>query len=88
MANRLKDTAHILKQNFENIVIGEHGKVFKITLNRPKKLNALDNPTVKELLSLVPVLPNYHAIWLDGAGGKAFCAGGDIKSQIQPGATD
>ena len=27
--------------------------------------------------------PDVHAIILKGAGGKAFCAGGDVKGMVQ-----
>ena len=27
--------------------------------------------------------PDVHAILLKGAGGKAFCAGGDVKGMVQ-----
>ena len=29
------------------------------------------------------VSPDVHAIVLKGAGGKAFCAGGDVKGMVQ-----
>ena len=54
-----------------------------ITLNRPAALNALSLSMIKDLrsaLSRFAVDPNVHAILIQGAGGKAFCAGGDIRA--------
>lgn len=57
-----------------------------ITLNRPKALNALNtsmvtkiNPKLKEYESKV------RMVIVQGAGGKAFCAGGDVKSITENG---
>ena len=51
-----------------------------ITLNRPKALNALNLPMIDEMY---PVLKkwsqeNLDMIIIEGAGTKAFCAGGDV----------
>jgi len=58
-------------------------KVCKVILNKPKALNALD-------LEMIRILKPEAELWnttsdarvalFKGAGGKAFCAGGDIKS--------
>ncbi|HEY7242423.1 MAG TPA: enoyl-CoA hydratase-related protein [Xanthobacteraceae bacterium] len=53
-----------------------------ITLNRPQALNALDVPA-KELLGAIwqelADDPAVHVAVIAGAGGRAFCAGSDIK---------
>ena len=51
-----------------------------ITLNRPKSLNALNLPMINEMY---PVLKkwsqeNLDMVIIEGAGTKAFCAGGDV----------
>jgi len=58
--------------------------VGKITLNRPKALNAL---TLEMIRSLTPLLRSWadpasgvKMVIVRGAGDKAFCAGGDIKA--------
>ena len=54
-----------------------------ITLNRPAALNALSLDMIKDLRSVLSRFaadPNVHAILIQGAGGKAFCAGGDIRA--------
>ncbi|KAK9878938.1 hypothetical protein WA026_003759 [Henosepilachna vigintioctopunctata] len=53
-----------------------------ITLNRPKVLNALDLSMVRKI---VPALKNWEkenktCVIIKGAGGKSFCAGGDVKN--------
>lgn len=69
------------------LVEGAHHTV--LTLNRPKALNALDGPMcqgIKDLLlrwkrtshSEQPLV-----FVVKGAGGKAFCAGGDVKTVWQ-----
>lgn len=65
----------------------ENGKSIAIaTLNSERSLNALSLPMV-ELLE--PKLkewrddPQVAAVWLQGAGDKAFCAGGDIVAMYK-----
>lgn len=58
----------------------EHG-VLTLTLNRPDKLNALDQTMVDALhlaLDLYEQNPQVHALVLTGAGRRAFAAGADI----------
>ncbi|MFK3936963.1 enoyl-CoA hydratase/isomerase family protein [Alkalihalobacillus sp. NPDC078783] len=53
-----------------------------ITLNREKALNSLSSSMVKvinETLQAWRVADDVHLVLLEGAGEKAFCAGGDIK---------
>ncbi len=57
-----------------------------ITLNRPGALNALSLDMILELRSLLrgyAADPQIHAVLLEGAGDKAFCAGGDIRALYQ-----
>lgn len=57
-----------------------------ITLNRPKALNALNTSMVKKI---IPKLKEYESkvrmVIVQGAGDKAFCAGGDVKSITENG---
>ncbi|KAF0766922.1 3-hydroxyisobutyryl-CoA hydrolase, mitochondrial [Aphis craccivora] len=57
-----------------------------ITLNRPKALNALNLSMVAKIR---PKLKEYESqvrmVIVQGAGGKAFCAGGDVKSIVEKG---
>jgi len=57
-----------------------------ITLNRPAALNALSYEMILELdkqLREYAIDPNVRAVLIKGAGEKAFCAGGDIRSLHQ-----
>ncbi|XP_022130599.1 3-hydroxyisobutyryl-CoA hydrolase, mitochondrial [Pieris rapae] len=54
-----------------------------ITLNRPKALNSLNTSMVTKLLQQLRDWENNKSLVIvKGAGEKAFCAGGDVKSAI------
>src|SRR5476651_1109828 len=58
-------------------------RIGHLTLNRPAGLNAIDLPMVRALQRQLDDWAqddNIHAVVLRGAGEKAFCAGGDIRS--------
>ena len=68
--------------NFENILISKENNLATITINRPKKLNALNKTTIKELSEAFLTLEedvNVKVIVLTGSGEKAFVAGADIS---------
>ncbi len=53
-----------------------------VTINRPDKLNALNEEVLDELVEVFKELstnPNAKAVMLTGAGDKSFVAGADIK---------
>jgi enoyl-CoA hydratase/carnithine racemase len=56
-----------------------------VTLNRPEAANALDTQMGLDLFEVFDgfcAAPNRHrCIVITGAGGKAFCAGGDLKQR-------
>jgi enoyl-CoA hydratase len=59
------------------------GRVGRITLNRPRALNALDHDMVRTIGAVLEEWrddPAVHAVVIDGVGGRAFCAGGDIRA--------
>jgi len=67
-----------------DFIVKENARI--ISLNRPKALNALNHPMVKEMR---PQLEQWKSedigvIIIRGEGGKAFCAGGDIKDLTLP----
>ena len=54
-----------------------------ITLNRPAALNALSHTMVREMYTQLQAWardPSIYAVVVKGAGGKAFCAGGDVRA--------
>lgn len=60
------------------------GAVATLTLNRPDKLNPLDNATISYLRDLVTDLearPELRVVRVTGAG-KAFSAGGDLAGYV------
>lgn len=63
-----------------NIDFIESDSFLKIVLNRPKALNSLNLQMIKDLASNLEVISANKAFWVEGAGGKAFCAGGDVKA--------
>lgn len=68
--------------NYENIYIEEENNIATITINRPKKLNALNKRTIKELHTAFKELdedPETKVIIVTGSGEKAFVAGADIS---------
>ncbi|KIZ00052.1 3-hydroxy-isobutyryl CoA hydrolase, partial [Monoraphidium neglectum] len=58
----------------------------EITLNRPAALNALNINMIRRLLRVYAEWgrpgSGVNCIVVRGAGGKAFCAGGDVKSNV------
>ena len=67
---------------YENILVENQGAISKITINRPKQLNALNGVTIAELSDAFKAAESdmqIRAIIITGAGDKAFVAGADIK---------
>lgn len=68
--------------NFENILVHRKNNLAQITINRPKKLNALNKATINELSLAFKDLEDDNSIRviiLTGSGEKAFVAGADIS---------
>lgn len=66
----------------ENILIEINDGIGIITINRPSKLNALNQQTISELhiaFKDLDVNKKVKVIIITGSGGKAFVAGADIK---------
>ncbi len=65
-----------------DVLVREQGSLRRITLNRPQALNAI---TLDMALTMTTLLrswssdPAVDAVLLDGAGERAFCAGGDLR---------
>ncbi|WP_260958558.1 enoyl-CoA hydratase/isomerase family protein [Pseudomonas citri] len=65
------------------VLVEVRNHIGHLTLNRPAGLNALTLDMVRRLqqqLDAWALDPQIRAVVLRGAGGKAFCAGGDIRS--------
>ncbi len=66
---------------FKNLLTEKKESVLVVTINRPDKLNALNDETLTELKSLFESLQNdksINVVIITGAGQKAFVAGADI----------
>jgi enoyl-CoA hydratase/carnithine racemase len=76
-------TTPLSSDNDDEIIIRTEGRAGRITLNRPKALNAL---TYDQILAMSAVLERWRdddavqLVILDGAGDRALCAGGDVLS--------
>jgi enoyl-CoA hydratase len=67
----------------DEIIIRREGRAGRITLNRPKALNALTYPQIGAISAALEAWRADDAIGLvvlDGAGDRALCAGGDVLS--------
>ena len=67
--------------SYQNLLIEKRDAVAIVTVNRPDKLNALNDRTMEELdaaFTALAVDPETRGVILTGAGEKAFVAGADI----------
>lgn len=68
--------------SYENLLYKTENRITYITVNRPKKLNALNRETLGELHNAFAKAQQYdqtRVIILTGSGEKAFVAGADIS---------
>ena len=65
----------------EPVIAAREGVLTRITLNRPRAINALTLEMFERLTRALAVAERdgSRAILLDGAGERGFCVGGDIK---------
>lgn len=72
--------------SYENILLEQlAGNVYKLTVNRPKVLNALNAATLLEIVAAMDVVAQdstARVLLVTGSGEKSFVAGADI-SQMQ-----
>ena len=76
---------------FENLLIKTENNITTISINRPKKLNALNIKTFEEIANAVKLNvlnEKTKCIIITGVGDKAFIAGADIKEFIDYNASD
>jgi enoyl-CoA hydratase/carnithine racemase len=70
------------------ILLKREGGLARLTINRPQALNAL---TLENYRCFAPALaalgkdPKVRAVVVRGAGGRAFCAGGDVRAVYEAG---
>lgn len=67
----------------DEVLIRREGRAGHITMNRPKALNALTYGMVGHIWNALSAWQNddtVELVLLDGAGDRALCAGGDVRS--------
>jgi enoyl-CoA hydratase len=67
---------------FKNLRLEKEGTLAILTIDRPDRLNAIDNATVEEIdsaLTDIETDKDLRVLILTGAGEKAFVAGADIR---------
>ncbi|MBL8729144.1 MAG: enoyl-CoA hydratase/isomerase family protein [Planctomycetes bacterium] len=75
----------------QNVRLERDGHLAVVVVNRPAKLNALDDQTIAELDAVFAALDaddGVGAVVLTGAGDKAFVAGADIAVLAKQGVLD
>lgn len=66
-----------------SVIVSQQGRTGHILLNRPRTLNALDLGMIRDIagtLAAWAIDPHVYAVVIEGAGERAFCAGGDIRA--------
>ena len=55
-------------------------KVVQVTLDRPEKLNCIDNPTSREIAKIWEEFDEDETLWVGiiTGNGRAFCTGADL----------
>jgi naphthoate synthase len=72
----------VKEREYEDIIYETYNGIAKITINRPEVHNAFRPKTVAEMIDAFSYARDdskIGVIILTGAGGKAFCSGGDQK---------
>ena len=73
-------------QDEPTVIVRRDGRVGRIVLNRPQTLNALDLSMIRACAQALESWhddPQVHAVVIEGAGDRAFCAGGDVRALRQ-----
>ncbi|NWZ84345.1 HIBCH protein, partial [Poecile atricapillus] len=91
--NRLQVILQHLKMSKQTdstaeVLLEKKGGAGIITLNRPKALNALNLSMIQQIYPQIKTWekdPETFLIIIKGTGGKAFCAGGDIRALTEAG---
>ncbi len=66
-----------------SLILRREGEAGRIIMNRPKALNALDQEMIDAFARAIAQWkddPAVKLVVLEGAGGRAFCAGGDVRA--------
>ncbi|MEE8398576.1 MAG: enoyl-CoA hydratase-related protein, partial [Desulfobacterales bacterium] len=70
--------------DYENIIVENEDSITTITLNHPKKLNALDPGILKDLIAAIDAAADdddaSKVLIITGSGNRGFCSGADLTS--------
>jgi enoyl-CoA hydratase len=85
LSAKFMDSQEAVMPEYENILVRREGKVGVVQLNRPKAMNALNSPTMAELLEALKAFAADEEIGCMVITGneKAFAAGADIKQMAE-----
>ena len=70
----------------DSLIVERRASVVNLRLNRPKALNALDPAMISGIAALLLGWrddPGVSMVLVEGEGGRAFCAGGDVRAARQ-----
>ncbi|MCI0636624.1 MAG: enoyl-CoA hydratase/isomerase family protein, partial [Actinobacteria bacterium] len=70
---------------YSSLLYATEGRIARITLNRPERLNAIDDAMPGEIRRAVEEAnadDGIHVVVLQGAG-RAFCSGYDLKEYAE-----
>ena len=71
---------------YDHVIYEKRDHVAYVTLNRPERMNALDNHSHAELIEIFDDFAADPDAWvaiITGSGSRAFCAGNDLKATAQ-----
>lgn len=59
-------------------------RIVQVTLNRPDKLNCIDQPTSKEIAQIWEWFDQDEGLWVGiiTGNGRAFCTGADLGGRL------
>jgi enoyl-CoA hydratase/carnithine racemase len=81
-AETTTEQAHPLCEHIKTkLVAADFGLLGKLVLDKPKALNALSTDMINAMQATLDDWAEndeVKAVWIEGAGDKAFCAGGDV----------
>ncbi|MCX7546062.1 enoyl-CoA hydratase/isomerase family protein [Marinicella gelatinilytica] len=74
-----------MSEQYQDLIVSEintdFGKLGQIVLNKPKALNAISTVMIEGMQQALDKWRDddtIKAVWIEGSGDKAFCAGGDV----------
>src|SRR5271170_7610511 len=68
---------------YDHVIAARAGRIGRISLNRPRALNALDLGMIRTIALALDDWrddPDIDAVVIESASDRAFCAGGDIRA--------